>query len=114
MIGKVKEKYHVSGKEAADFIKKVIKSNGGKIMLIGTSSSAHQVEGNDKNTDWWHFEMNGRLPYKSGSSPFLYVITGTLQRLASITGIPNPSQREGKTNTSNELYILVVMLTIKM
>ena len=34
-------------------------------MLIGTSSSAHQVEGNDKNTDWWHFEMNGRLPYKS-------------------------------------------------
>ena len=26
MIGKVKEKYHVSGKEAADFIKKVIKS----------------------------------------------------------------------------------------
>ncbi len=41
-------------------------------MLIGTSSSAHQVEGNDRNTDWWHFETNRRLPYKSGSGCMQY------------------------------------------
>ncbi len=36
-------------------------------MLIGTSTSAHQVEGNNKRSDWWHFENLGKLPFKSGS-----------------------------------------------
>lgn len=41
-------------------------------MLIGTSTSAHQVEGNDRNTDWWNFESNGKLKYKSGSGCMQY------------------------------------------
>ncbi len=41
-------------------------------MFIGTSTSAHQVEGNDKNTDWWYFENNKRLRYKSGSGCMQY------------------------------------------
>ncbi|MCL5009586.1 MAG: family 1 glycosylhydrolase [Candidatus Parvarchaeota archaeon] len=35
-------------------------------MLIGTATSAHQIEGNNVNSDWWHFEMKGRLKYRSG------------------------------------------------
>ncbi len=35
-------------------------------MLIGTAMSAHQSEGNNINSDWWYFEKNGKLPYKSG------------------------------------------------
>ena len=41
-------------------------------MLIGTATSAHQVEGNDINTDWWHFESNGRIRFKSGSGCMQY------------------------------------------
>lgn len=41
-------------------------------MLIGTSTSAHQVEGNDKNTDWWYFESKGTIKYKSGSGCMQY------------------------------------------
>ncbi|MCL4399107.1 family 1 glycosylhydrolase [Candidatus Parvarchaeota archaeon] len=36
-------------------------------MLVGTSTSAHQVEGNNKSSDWWHFEQTNRLKHKSGS-----------------------------------------------
>ena len=36
-------------------------------MLIGTATSGHQVEGNNKNSDWWHFEETGALRHKSGS-----------------------------------------------
>ena len=35
-------------------------------MLIGTATSAHQIEGNNKNSDWWYFENSGRLKHKSG------------------------------------------------
>ncbi len=35
-------------------------------MLIGTATSAHQVEGNNKNSDWWHFEKSGKIPHRSG------------------------------------------------
>lgn len=34
-------------------------------FLFGAASSAHQVEGNNTNSDWWHEEENGKLP-KSG------------------------------------------------
>lgn len=37
-------------------------------MLIGTATSAHQVEGNNRNSDWWYYESIGRLKYKSGLS----------------------------------------------
>lgn len=33
--------------------------------MLGAASSAHQVEGEDKNSDWWMYEEMGRLP-KSG------------------------------------------------
>jgi beta-glucosidase len=36
-------------------------------MFIGTATSGHQVEGNNKNSDWWRFEQTGELRYKSGS-----------------------------------------------
>ncbi len=37
-------------------------------MLIGTATSAYQVEGNNKNSDWWYYEKIGKLKYKSGLS----------------------------------------------
>ena len=37
-------------------------------MLIGTATSAYQVEGNNKWADWWYFERKGDLPYRSGKS----------------------------------------------
>ncbi len=36
-----------------------------KGFLLGASSSAHQVEGNNTNNDWWHYEQAELLP-KSG------------------------------------------------
>lgn len=34
-------------------------------FLLGAASSAHQVEGNNTNSDWWYYEKLGKLP-KSG------------------------------------------------
>jgi beta-glucosidase len=34
-------------------------------FLLGAAMSAHQVEGNNTNSDWWNWEMQGKLP-KSG------------------------------------------------
>lgn len=31
-------------------------------FLLGASTSAHQVEGNNMNSDWWQWEKAGRLP----------------------------------------------------
>lgn len=36
-------------------------------FLLGAASSAHQVEGNNKNSDWWMYEEMGKLP-KSGKA----------------------------------------------
>ncbi len=36
-----------------------------KGFLIGAASAAHQVEGDNINSDWWYWEQQGRLP-KSG------------------------------------------------
>ncbi len=36
-------------------------------FLLGAASSAHQVEGNNTQNDWWHEEQNGKLP-KSGAA----------------------------------------------
>lgn len=36
-----------------------------KDFLFGAASAAHQVEGNNTNSDWWEYEQMGRLP-KSG------------------------------------------------
>ncbi len=36
-------------------------------FLLGAASSAHQVEGNNTNSDWWHEERLGKLP-KSGDA----------------------------------------------
>lgn len=36
-----------------------------KGFLLGTASAAHQVEGNNVHSDWWHWEQAERLP-KSG------------------------------------------------
>ena len=37
-------------------------------FLFGTATAAHQIEGDNKSNDWWHFEQEGRLPYKSGKA----------------------------------------------
>lgn len=34
-------------------------------FLLGAATSAHQVEGDNINSDWWHWEQQGKLP-KSG------------------------------------------------
>jgi beta-glucosidase len=31
-------------------------------FLMGAGSSAHQCEGNNTNSDWWHWEQIGKLP----------------------------------------------------
>jgi len=36
-----------------------------KGFLIGAASAAHQVEGNNINSDWWYWEQQGKVP-KSG------------------------------------------------
>jgi len=37
-----------------------------KSFLFGTATSAHQIEGNNINSDWYYFEEIGKLPFKSG------------------------------------------------
>ena len=37
-------------------------------FLWGTSTSSHQVEGNNRWNDWWEYEQAGRLPYVSGEA----------------------------------------------
>lgn len=34
----------------------------------GAATAAHQVEGDNTNSDWWHAERNGTVPYASGSA----------------------------------------------
>ena len=41
--------------------------NLAKSFLLGAASSAHQVEGNNTNSDWWHFEQTNKLP-RSGQA----------------------------------------------
>lgn len=35
-------------------------------FLWGSATAAHQVEGNNRNNDWWAAEQAGRLPHRSG------------------------------------------------
>lgn len=35
-------------------------------FLWGAATSAHQVEGNNFNNDWWLAEQEGRVDFKSG------------------------------------------------
>ncbi|MBI2870867.1 MAG: glycoside hydrolase family 1 protein [Candidatus Omnitrophica bacterium] len=35
-------------------------------FLWGSATSAHQVEGNNTSSDWWAWEQEGRVPFKSG------------------------------------------------
>jgi beta-glucosidase len=37
-------------------------------FLWGTASSAHQVEGDNRASDWWEYEVGGRLPHRSGEA----------------------------------------------
>ena len=39
-----------------------------KGFLWGCATSAHQVEGNNTNNDWWAWEQEGRVPEKSGEA----------------------------------------------
>ena len=37
-------------------------------FLFGTATAAHQIEGDNLHSDWWYYEQNGKLPYKSGKT----------------------------------------------
>ncbi len=37
-------------------------------FIFGTATAAHQIEGDNKSNDWWHYEQMGKLPYKSGKA----------------------------------------------
>ncbi|WP_461864786.1 glycoside hydrolase family 1 protein [Thermococcus sp.] len=37
-------------------------------FLFGTATSSHQIEGNNIFNDWWFYEQEGRLKYKSGKA----------------------------------------------
>lgn len=39
-----------------------------KNFLWGAATSAHQIEGNNKNNDWWAAEQSGLLPHKSATA----------------------------------------------
>ena len=39
-----------------------------KNFFWGTATSAHQIEGNNTNNDWWEAEQKGLLPNKSGKA----------------------------------------------
>ena len=54
---------------------------------------------------WNGSTSNAALPEISGMDVTFDVITGDPQAMASITGIPNPSESEGKRNALHKLYI---------
>jgi beta-glucosidase len=37
-------------------------------FLWGAATSAHQTEGQNRNSDWWRSEQNGLVPYQSGDA----------------------------------------------
>lgn len=37
-------------------------------FLFGAATSAHQVEGDNRHSDWWEAETAGRLPHRSGAA----------------------------------------------
>ena len=37
-------------------------------FLWGAATAAHQVEGNNQNSDWWEYEQAGKLPHKSADA----------------------------------------------
>jgi beta-glucosidase len=37
-------------------------------FLFGAATSAHQVEGNNSLSDWWEYELAGKLKYRSGDA----------------------------------------------
>ena len=37
-------------------------------FLVGAATAAHQVEGDNRESDWWAYEESGRLPYRSGKA----------------------------------------------
>jgi beta-glucosidase len=37
-------------------------------FLWGAATSGHQVEGDNRHSDWWAWEESGRLPYRSGKA----------------------------------------------
>jgi beta-glucosidase len=37
-------------------------------FLRGAATSAHQVEGDNLNSDWWEYEEQGRVPHRSGDA----------------------------------------------
>ena len=37
-------------------------------FLWGAATAAHQVEGDNRTSDWWAFEQAGRLPFRSGEA----------------------------------------------
>lgn len=39
-----------------------------KGFLWGAATSAHQTEGQNRNTDWWQSEQAGRVPHRSGDA----------------------------------------------
>ena len=39
-----------------------------KDFLWGAATSAHQTEGQNRNTDWWQSEEAGLVPYRSGDA----------------------------------------------
>lgn len=39
-----------------------------KNFYWGTATSSHQIEGDNKNNDWWRAEQKGEVPYKSGAA----------------------------------------------
>ncbi len=37
-------------------------------FIFGTATAGHQIEGDNVNSDWWHYENMGKLPYRSGKT----------------------------------------------
>ena len=37
-------------------------------FIFGTATAGHQIEGDNKSSDWWYYEQNGKLPFESGKA----------------------------------------------
>ena len=55
-------------------------------FLWGTSTSSHQVEGNNSHSDWWAYEQSGKLPHRSGQACRHYELFETDFDLARALG----------------------------
>lgn len=92
-----------------------------KGFLLGAAAASHQVEGNNTNSDWWHWEQQGKLP-PSGSAADHYNRFEEDFQIAHDIGLnamrisiswPRIEPQEGQWNTEAVEHYRKVLQTMK-